>query len=102
MDRRESKHAAKELALAEAAAEGRPIKEEKKRAFCENIFLGQHHAPSRRSAKLFEDRILRDQYSSLYAMCEQRAYYWFIVDLMRKAAISAIYMFGRNGRFDYQ
>lgn len=35
-------------------------------------------------------------------MCEQRAYYWFIVDLMRKGAVSAIYMFGRNGRFDYQ
>jgi len=99
---KESKHAAKDLAMAEAAAEGRPIKVEKKRSFCENIFLGQHVAPSRRAAKLFEDRILRDQYSSLYAMCEQRAYYWFIVDLMRKGAVSAIYMFGRNGRFDYQ
>eukprot|EP01046_Picozoa_sp_COSAG06_P056058 COSAG06_NODE_10490_length_1672_cov_1.174189_2_plen_277_part_01 len=79
-----SKHAATDLAIAEAAAEGRPIKVHKKRGFCENIFLGQHEVPTRRAAKLFEQRILRDQYSSLYAMCEQRAYYWFIVDLMRK------------------
>ena len=27
-------------------------------------------------------------------MCEQRAYYWFIVDLLRKAAVTVIYTFG--------
>jgi Ca2+-binding EF-hand superfamily protein len=97
-----SKHAATDLAIAEAAAEGRPIKVHKKRGFCENIFLGQHETPTRRAAKLFEQRILRDQYSSLYAMCEQRAYYWFIVDLMRKGVVSAVYMLGRKGRFNYE
>ena len=97
-----SKHNAAAQAIAEAEAEGRPLKIKKKVSFCENIFLGEHHAPSRRQAMLFEGRILRDEYSSLYAMCEQRAYYWFVVDLLRKAAVSAIYMFGRNGRFDYQ
>ena len=36
----------------------------------------------------------------LYAMCEQRAYYWFTVDLARKAIVTAIYIFGR-GSFDW-
>jgi len=55
--------------------------------------MGTHREPSRKENLDFEKRILRDPYSSLYGMCEQRAYYWFIVDLLRKAAVTIIYTF---------
>ena len=76
-------------------------KQQKKKKSClRQVFLGVHYPPTRRDAMLFEERIVRDPLSGLYAMCEQRAYYWFTVDLARKAIVTAIYIFGR-GSFDW-
>ncbi len=91
---RKSKHAAEGMAKAAALAEGRKPREKKTIGFCRQLFMGTHREPSRRENIEFEKRILRDPYSSLYGMCEQRAYYWFIVDLLRKAAVTCIYTFG--------
>ena len=99
---RRSKHNAHQLAKAAAEEEGIDLRKHKKLSFCRNIFLGVHHAPTRQEELLFESRILRDPFSGLYAMCEQRAYYWFVVDLARKAVVTGIYIFGRNDRFDWQ
>ena len=49
---------------------------------------------------LFEERLLRDQFSGLYAMCKPNAYYWFAVDLGRKALVTVIYTFGKNGAYN--
>ena len=90
---------AKQQAKDDAVAEGREVEEEERElGFCENIFLGTHSEPTRRQKALFEEKIRRDEYSSLYAMCEQRAYSWFMVDLMRKGAVTAIYTFGGEDR----
>lgn len=91
---RRSKHAAEGMANAAAKKEGREPREKRKTSFCRQLFMGTHREPSRRESIEFEKRILRDPYSALYGMCEQRAYYWFIVDLLRKAFVTIIYTFG--------
>lgn len=88
---RKSKHAAEGMAREAAIREGRKPREKKKVGFCRQLFMGTHRVPSRREQIEFEQRILRDPYSSLYGMCEQRAYYWFIIDLLRKAIVTFIY-----------
>eukprot|EP01043_Picozoa_sp_COSAG02_P035317 COSAG02_NODE_2522_length_8608_cov_47.463862_1_plen_1635_part_00 len=90
---RRSKHAAEAMANAAAKKEGREPRAKRKTSFCRQLFMGTHREPSRRERIEFEKRILRDPYSALYGMCEQRAYYWFIVDLLRKAAVTCIYTF---------
>jgi hypothetical protein len=86
------------MAARAAKKEGRDVREKSKLGFCQNLFMGSHRTPSRREMIAFEKRILRDPFSSLYGMCEQRAYYWFIVDLLRKAAVTVIYTFGDTQR----
>ena len=90
---REQKHAEEGMAARAAKKEGREVREKNKMGFCQNLFMGSHRQQTRRESIAFEKRILRDPFSSLYGMCEQRAYYWFIVDLMRKAAVTIIYTF---------
>ena len=63
--------------------------------------MGEHQPLTKRREAAFEARILRDSYSALYAMCEQRAYKWFVMDLFRKAIVTAIYTFGKDGQYDY-
>jgi hypothetical protein len=81
--------------------EGREVVAKKKVGFCENLFMGEHVPLTKRREAAFEARILRDSYSALYAMCEQRAYKWFVMDLFRKAIVTAIYTFGKDGQYDY-
>jgi hypothetical protein len=63
--------------------------------------MGEHVQLSKRREAAFQARILRDSYSALYAMCELRAYKWFVMDLLRKAIVTAIYTFGKDGQYDY-
>lgn len=98
---RQGKQEAYEMARKAAESTGQVFKKKQKRGFWSQIFLGIRYPPSRREIVLFEAQILRDSLSGLYAMCEPRAYYWFVVDLMRKAITTIIYTFGRNV-FDWQ
>merc|ERR1712216_390930 len=81
--------------------EGREVVEKKKVGLCRNLFMGEHQPLTKRREAAFEARILRDSYSALYAMCEQRAYKWFVMDLFRKAIVAAIYTYGKDGQYDY-
>merc|ERR1711881_295090 len=98
------KHAKKqnrELLDQQDRREGREVVEKKKVGLCRNLFMGEHQPLTKRREAAFEARILRDSYSALYAMCEQRAYKWFVMDLFRKAIVTAIYTFGKDGQYDY-
>jgi Ca2+-binding EF-hand superfamily protein len=102
---RTSKHAAMQMARKDNHSKDGTaaaiLRKKKKKGCLRQIFLEDHYPPTHSENLLFESRILRDPFSGLYAMCEQRAYYWFVVDLMRKAAVTVIFIFGK-GYFDWQ